>query len=177
VTRDSSARFIAGALLAFALASPLWPTAGPGAYAEPAIVRSVEWPLAVEGEQLRPLASSDVERRFAARFPGAIGRFASADATWILRRVDRPTRMLHPAADCFRGLGYAIRDERLVAGPSGLSRCFVAERTGDMLAVCERIVDADARAFTDTSAWYWSSVLGHSRGPWFASTRATRLSP
>jgi len=166
-------RHAAFALLALALAWPFLPSARGGAVAEAAVPASFEWPLAVDGERLRPLASSAVDRRFAARFPGAIGRFASEDATWILRRVDRPTRMLHPATDCFRGLGYAIRTERLVAGPQGLRRCFVAAREGTALDVCERIVDAEGRTFTDTSAWYWTAVLGRSRGPWFAVTRAS----
>jgi hypothetical protein len=134
-----------------------------------------EWPHVLDGEQLRPLAMSDVEGRFAARFPGAIARFASDEARWILRRVDQPTRMLHPATDCYRGLGYAIRDERLSAGMRGLQRCFVATRDGLDLTVCERIVDADGGAYTDTSAWYWMAVLGRSRGPWLAMTRAEPL--
>lgn len=163
-------RALAAALLAVALA---WPLVGPARGSPESLApASVEWPLTVDGEALRPLALSDVERRFAARFPGAIGRFASADATWILRRADRPTRMLHPATDCYRGLGYTIRDERLVAGPSGLQRCFGAVRDGARLAVCERIVDADEIVFTDTSAWYWAAMTGRSRGPWLAATRA-----
>lgn len=166
-------RRTAAALLAVALAWPLLPAARGSAGGEAGPPASFEWPLALDDERLRPLASSAVDRRFAARFPGAIGRFASDDATWILRRVDRPTRMLHPATDCFRGLGYAIRTERLVAGPRGLQRCFVAIREGGALDVCERIVDADGRSFTDTSAWYWSAVLGRSRGPWLAATRAS----
>jgi len=170
--RDRRQRHAAAALLAFAFAWPLLPTARSGAAAGPP-TPDHEWPLALDGERLRPLAASAVDRRFAARFPGAIGRFASEDATWILRRVDRPTRMLHPATDCFRGLGYAIRTERLVAGPRGLQRCFVATREGAALDVCERIVDADGQVFTDASAWYWSAILGRTRGPWFAVTRAS----
>ena len=50
---------------------------------------------------------SEVEQRFAARFPGAIARFSDGERVIVLRHVERPTRMLHPAADCFRGLGYA----------------------------------------------------------------------
>jgi hypothetical protein len=134
-----------------------------------------EWPRAIGGDALRPLALSGVEARFAARFPGAIGRFASDDATWILRHVERPTRMLHPAADCYRGLGYSIRDERLVAGMSGLERCFIAARDRLELRVCEHIIDADGGTFTDTSAWYWYAALGRSRGPWLATTRTTPL--
>jgi hypothetical protein len=168
--RKAWARCLALLLLAASVAWPFLPVSRGTAQAEP--VPSIEWPLVFDGEALRPLALSKVERRFAARFPGSIGRFASADATWILRRVERPTRMLHPATDCYRGLGYAIRGERLVAGPNGLMRCFEAARAGDRLAVCERIVDTDGSSFADTSAWYWSALSGRSRGPWLAATRA-----
>jgi hypothetical protein len=162
-------------MLVLALAWPFLPAAsvaGPDGATDRA---AVEWPRMVDGEHLRPLALSDVEQRFAARFPGAIARFAAADAQWILRRVERPTRMLHPAADCYRGLGFSIRDERLSRGAHGLQRCFKAVRDGNTINVCERIVDANGRTFTDTSAWYWAAALGQSRGPWLATTRASAL--
>jgi hypothetical protein len=55
-------------------------------------------------------------------------------------------------------------------------RCFDAERRGtSKLRVCERIVDAEGRAFTDTSAWYWSAAAGQSHGPWQAVTLARRI--
>jgi hypothetical protein len=41
--------------------------------------------------------------------------------------------------------------------------------------VCERIVDAKGEAFTDTSHWYWASLLGRSAGPWQAVTTAQAL--
>jgi hypothetical protein len=173
VIRRRISRILAAALLALAVT---WPLARDDAGLRARPPRpAAEWPHAIAGETLRPVALSDVEARFAARFPGVIGRFSSGDATWILRRVVAPTRMLHPAADCYRGLGYSIRDERLVQAPSGLERCFVAARSGSALEVCERIVAADGGTFTDTSAWYWHAVLGRSRGPWLATTRATPL--
>lgn len=168
---DAWARIPAALLLALALAWPLLPGAQ-GATGSAAIRPAFEWPHDIDGEGLRPVALTDVERRFAERFPGSIGRFASRQATWILRHVEAPTRMLHPAKDCFRGLGYRIEAERLVRRPAGLERCFRASRAGTALEVCERIVDADGGVFTDTSAWYWSAALGRSRGPWLASTRA-----
>ena len=167
-------RVIAATLLALAVTWPcLRPNADP-AYG--ASDRDPEWPRTIDGESLHPLALSAVEARFAARFPGAIGRFTSDDATWILRHVERPTRMLHPATDCYRGLGYSIRDERLYAAKRGLERCFVAARGSLELDVCERIIDRNGNAFTDTSAWYWHAALGRSRGPWLAVTR-TALRP
>jgi hypothetical protein len=168
VIHRRNSRVFAAALLALAVT---WPLARQGSAPQLASRRaSIEWPQVIDGETLRPMALSDVEARFAARFPGAIARFAADDATWILRRVERPTRMLHPATDCYRGLGYTVRNERLSAGRSGLQRCFIAARDGHELRVCERIIDADGASFTDTSAWYWNSVLGRSRGPWLATT-------
>lgn len=166
-------RALALALLA-AATLPLLGRTAPAAAAAP--TATAEWPMAVDGAPLRPLALSAVEQRFAQRFPGRIGRFESPDATWVLRDVTRPTRTLHPASDCFRGLGYRIELTRLEQdAQSRLWRCFVAEQGGQRLRVCERIVDADAQAFTDTSAWFWAATLKQSSGPWRALTRVEAL--
>lgn len=167
---------IAAALLAVAVVWPVLRAAAGRSVtdAEAVSARAApEWPIRLHDRELRPLALNEVERRFAARFPGAIGRFTDGRSTWVLREVEEPTRMLHPATDCYRGLGYGIRAERLTATPRGLERCFVAERGDVALAVCEQIVDADGRVFTDASAWYWAAALGRTRGPWRAVTRAT----
>jgi hypothetical protein len=136
-----------------------------------------EWPLAWQGQALRPLALSAVEHRFAERFPGRIARFAVADdSELVLREVRRATRMLHPAADCWRGLGWRIEATRLEHdGGAALWRCFEARKDGQRVRVCERIVDARGQAFTDTSAWFWAASLGRSHGPWQAVTRVSAL--
>ena len=164
---------------AFALAMLLcllWPTAAalrtapePGAEAA-----SHEWPREWDGAPLRPMALSDVEQRFAERFPGAIGRMTEGTQTIVMRAVNAPTRMLHPAADCYRALGFRIEQTRLERdAQERLWRCFVAQRHGaQKFRVCERIVDAEGAAFTDTSAWYWAAASGQSRGPWQAVTVA-----
>jgi len=140
------------------------------------------WPEYYEGRRVRPLALSEVEQRFAAQFPGAIARFTDERRVITLRQVNAPTRKLHPAADCFRGLGYRVSDIALshrepehTAGAHGrqaaqLQRCFVATRQGRSLRVCEVIEDAAGRGFTDTSAWYWAALSGESEGPWLAVT-------
>lgn len=157
---------------------------------EPAAERAAaghEWPHTFDGRPLRPLALSAVEQRFAASFPGAIGRFSDGERLLVLRSVERPTRMLHPAADCYRGLGYRIADARLEQDADGrLWRCFAATRAGQgdatRLRVCERIAGADGRAWTDTSAWFWDALLadkgGHdgSSGPWQAVTTVELVS-
>jgi hypothetical protein len=138
--------------------------------------RHVEWPTRWEGRELRPLALDAVERRFAARFPGAIGRFTDVQRVLVLRSVDAPTRMLHPAADCFRGLGQRIEHARLERDArQRLWRCFEAVAPDGppvpgRLKVCERIEAPDGQSFTDASAWFWAATLGSSTGPWRAVT-------
>jgi exosortase/archaeosortase family protein len=143
---------------------------------------AIEWPREFDGRPIRPLALSAVEQRFADQFPGVIGRFTDGKRSIVLRFVVAPTRMLHPATDCYRGLGYRVLSTALehepTPSPSGrpkLRRCFIAERNGQRVRVCERIVDAAGQTFTDTSAWYWAAVMGRSIGPWRAITEAQVL--
>ncbi|CAG1012143.1 hypothetical protein BURC_00116 [Burkholderiaceae bacterium] len=160
------------ALLWCALA-PLALSRGEAATAHP---NAAEWPSTWQGRTLRPLALSEVEQRFAARFPGNIARLTDGEQVLVWREVHRPTRMLHPAADCYRGLGYRIAQARLEHdAKQQLWRCFVAEREGQRLRVCERIVGADGRSFTDTSGWFWAAQLGQSVGPWQAITVARAM--
>lgn len=147
-----------------------------------------EWPAEWDGALLRPMALGAVEHRFAQRFPGAIARMTDGDNLFVMRRVDAPTRMLHPAVDCYRALGFSIAQTRLERDARDrMWRCFSAtkgragaqgqqEEQGQTLRVCERIVDAEGTAFTDTSAWYWAAAGGMSKGPWQAVTRVRRSS-
>jgi exosortase/archaeosortase family protein len=160
----------------------IWPWLQPGTAVANLNAPAVEWPQQLEGRPLQPLALSVVEQRFADRFPGAIGRFTDGASVIVLRHVVAPTRMLHPATDCYRGLGYRISGEALEHGLNDqsrsaptLRRCFIAERDGQRVRVCEHIVDTSGQRFTDTSAWYWSAVTGRSQGPWQAVTKATPL--
>ena len=135
-----------------------------------------EWPATWDGKPLRPLALSAVEQRFANRLPGQMARLTDGEQVLVLRDVRQPTRMLHPAADCYRGLGYRILQAQLERdAQQRLWRCFVAEREGRQTRVCERIVDAQGQAFTDASSWFWAAQLGQSTGPWQAITTARAL--
>ncbi len=135
-----------------------------------------ELPSQWQGQALRPLALSEVEQRFARQFPGTLARMTDGRQVLVLRAVRRPTRMLHPAADCYQGLGYRIARQQLqLDDERRLWRCFEAWRGGQHLRVCERIVDAQGAGFTDTSAWYWAALLGQSQGPWQAITVASPL--
>jgi hypothetical protein len=158
------------------LACALWPLAGRGHAGATQAAAAHEWPRVWQGDTLRPLALTAVEQRFAVRFPGHIGRFAADGSVWVLRDVTRPTRALHPASDCFRGLGYRIEQTQLQREPdSRLWRCFIAERNGERVRVCERIVDANDQDFVDASSWFWAATLGRSTGPWRAMTRVEAL--
>lgn len=166
------------ALFGMLLLCALLPLLRPGAaLAEAgAMVAFTETPQAWQGRPLRPLALSAVEQRFASHFPGRITRLTDGEQLLVLRDVSTPTRMLHPAADCYRGLGYRIEQARLERDAEGLLwRCFVAERDGVKTRVCERIVDKNGGSFTDTSSWYWAAQLGRSSGPWLAITIARPL--
>jgi hypothetical protein len=175
--RDHAAQQWPLALIAVALWCAMLPLAL-DSRAEPAATAAHgEWPTAWHGQALQPLALSAVEQRFAARFPGRIARFAVADdSELVLREVTRPTRMLHPAADCWRALGWHIDGTRLEhRAQAALWRCFEAHQGGQRVRVCERIVDAQGQAFTDTSAWFWAASLGRSHGPWQAVTHVEGL--
>jgi hypothetical protein len=143
----------------------------------PGSVRAAtELPSEWQGQPLRPLSLSEVELRFARHFPGTVARMTTGQQVLVLRTVTQATRMLHPATDCYRGLGYRIQNEQLeVQADHTRWRCFVAARGGRQVRVCERIEDAQGQGFTDTSAWYWASVAGQSAGPWKAFTVATPL--
>lgn len=160
---------VMGLCLLWSAAFALRPQATPAA-----VAAFHEWPGEWDGAALRPLALSEVEQRFADRFPGAVARMTDGRQTLVLRQVNTPTRMLHPAADCYRALGFRIEQARLERDAQArLWRCFVTERPGaQKLRVCERIVDAEGTAFTDTSAWYWAAASGRSHGPWQAVTLA-----
>jgi hypothetical protein len=135
-----------------------------------------ELPHQWKGQPLRPLAASEVEQRFARHFPGTVARMTDERDVLVVRTVHRPTRMLHPAADCYRAIGFRIGHQQLQQdGERRLWRCFDAARGGQHLKVCESIVDAEGRVYTDASAWYWGAVLGQSTGPWQSVTVASPL--
>lgn len=134
------------------------------------------WPAQFEGRALVALPLAEREQRFAAGFPGRIGRFTDGAREIVMRWVAQETRALHPAADCFRGLGYTVRllpvrvDERGQHWGS-----FAASRDNETLRVYERIYETDgAQSWADVSSWYWRALLGQTRGAWWAVTVAER---
>lgn len=168
-----------GALFALACLwaslSPLLPVSQPaGADAQSAPFPG--WPAVWADRPLRELALSARERTFASGFPGRIGRFSDGEREIILRWVTSPTRLLHPASDCFRGLGYAIEPRAMQRDPEGRPMaCFMASRGNDRLSICELIVSEKAESWPDVSSWYWSAVFGNSTGPWWSIVTASAI--
>jgi len=173
--RSDRAAALAGyglALLACAVAGGLPAATKPDAHR----VAGAEWPIEWDGRPLRPLALGAVEQRFAARFPGSIARLSDGERQIVWREVHGPTRMLHPATDCYRGSGWQVGGERIeIDAAERRWRCFEAEQDSRRLRVCERITGADGRAFTDPSSWFWAALLGRSHGPWQAVTTAQAI--
>lgn len=140
---------------------------------------SFEWPTHFRGQPLTQLPPTALEARFAHRFPGAVARFTDGAQLLIVRHVRRPTRLLHPASDCFRGAGYVVSGPHAAVDAQGAHwRCFAAARQGERLRVCERISerldDPDHKAWTDVSAWFWDAQFGRHRG-WWAVTVVTPI--
>jgi hypothetical protein len=132
------------------------------------------WPTEFEGKTLTPLPLTELEQTFNADFPGKIARFTDGKREIIVRWVTEPTRKLHPASDCFQGLGYSVkplplhRDEK-----SSLWSSFAAVKGNDRLRVYERIHSDSGETWTDVSAWYWSALRTHT-GSWWALTVAEK---
>lgn len=134
------------------------------------------WPTHHAGKPLRQLPLGPIEQRFAADFPGRIGRFSDGEQEIVIRWMSRETRKLHPASDCFRGSGYSIAPQPLAIDSTGVRwGSFVASRGERRLQVNERIYDGLGNQWTDVSAWYWSAATGTSRGPWWAVTTASAI--
>jgi len=133
------------------------------------------WPVSFEGRILKRLPLSVVDQRFADRFPGQIGRFTDGRRVIVVRAVQEPTRMLHSAAVCFRGLGYRVEAPHAVKDAGGITwGCFGTAWEGKAFSVCERVYDMHGGAWSDISSWYWAAILGRTDGPWYALTVVTR---
>ena len=135
------------------------------------------WPAELDGRPLGALALTEREAELARDFPGRVGRFTDGTAEVVLRWVRTPTRQLHPAADCLRGAGWAVAPGPVRVDARGRawgSTC--ATRGGVALEITERIADAAGQSWPDASSWYWASLLGRTRGPWWAISvaRTTR---
>lgn len=134
------------------------------------------WPEQYEGRRLHPLPLSARERGFVRDFPGQVGRFSDGEREIIVRWLHSPSRRLHPAADCFQGIGYSITPLPLQRNAEGTAMgCFSAGKSARRLRVCEYITDGAGNSWSDVSAWYWQAILNRQPQGWWSFVVAERL--
>ena len=92
-------------IIALHLSACLAPFAEWQSHAQSAGQSFQEWPAEFEGMPLSRLQMTGKERGFSQDFPGKIGRFTDGLREIIIRYVERPSRKVHPSADCLRGSG------------------------------------------------------------------------
>ena len=120
------------------------------------------WPSDYEGKLLTQLELTNREEFFVKGFPGKIGRFSDGSRELIIRWVERPTRKLHPAADCFKGIGYYITPKPIQVNELGIKMgCFNASKGSSELTVCEFIEQQDGNNLSDISAWFWGAMMSN----------------
>lgn len=124
------------------------------------------WPSQFENRALTQLPLSALEQRFARDFPGHIARFTDGQREIIMRWVARPTRKLHPAADCFRANGYTLTPRPIRETDGQRWATFVAVHGKNTFLVSERIHDQHGRQWTDMSAWYWANQMDRGGASW-----------
>jgi hypothetical protein len=131
------------------------------------------WPATFDGAAVQALPRTARERQFEQEFPGKIGRFSDGKREIIIRWVTHETRTLHPAADCFRGIGYTITPRPLTRDAHNRTwSTFTAQKGPERLYIRELITDSAGNSWSDVSSWYWSAVLQRTHGPWWAYTVA-----
>jgi exosortase/archaeosortase family protein len=139
---------------------------------------ALTWPTQYEGKPLAELPLTDKERAFAQGFPGRIWRFSDGESEIIIRWVKEATRRLHPASDCFKGLGYSISALPLKRSSDGtVMGCFIASRGGVRLQVCEQIRNDKGQVWADASSWYWAALWGGVQTPSWSYVVAKPLNP
>jgi hypothetical protein len=140
-----------------------------------AVVAFPGWPSAFAGKTLTQLPLNEMEKQFATEFPGRIARFSDGEREIIIRWVTEATRKMHPASDCFQGLGYSVKPLAAYRDQNGsLWASFAATKGDQQLRVYERINSDSGETWTDVSAWYWSALRQRGSGSWWAITVAEK---
>lgn len=128
-----------------------------------------------EGGRLVEEPLTERERAFAEGFPGKIGRYSSVDGkVVILRETDRATHRVHSAATCLAASGWSVEPLSMARLDSGEWSRFRAEKGGETLVVREQIRAADGSTLPDVPSWFWSALLGRTKGPWLVATVVER---
>jgi hypothetical protein len=140
-----------------------------------AVVAFPGWPSTFAGKTLTQLPLNEMEKQFATEFPGRIARFSDGEREIIIRWVTEATRKMHPASDCFQGLGYSVKPLAAYRDQNGsLWARFAATKGDQQLRVYERINSDSGETWTDVSAWYWSALRQRGSGSWWAITVAEK---
>lgn len=136
-------------------------------------ISDVEWPTREGNAPLFEIAIPEDQADFLQHFPGSVKVFASDDSILIYRCVNRPTRQLHPARDCYPAAGWEVPDEKQILDTRGhrWSRTLLVHGTRQM-EIHEQIRDTNGTArWTEPSQWFWDAALGRSQGPWWMISR------
>ena len=129
------------------------------------------WPKTFRNCKLSGLSLNKRERAFYRHFPGKTAKFVAGNTKLILRYVTKRTRRLHPAAHCYRGVGYQTTPRPLWVDENGNRwGCTKATRHDGTLYIYERLWDNKGASWSDVSTWYWASLLGRSSAPWWSAT-------
>ncbi|MDT8390128.1 MAG: archaeosortase/exosortase family protein [Lentisphaeria bacterium] len=156
------APIITGVFTALCLSGALLPLTHP-AHA-PTTTSEAVWPEEFEGS---PLSRVSTRIPFGDAFPGSIAQFSDGARQILFKSVSRPSRLVHPSRDCYRGGGWRIQP-----APSHIDSqdrrwsAFTASRDGRKIMVREIVTDSEGNSWSTVSAWYWSAVLTRTRPPW-----------
>ena len=135
-----------------------------------------QWPSTFEGHVIHRLPMTNKERGFNQNFPGKIARFTDGTREIIIRYIEKPSRKVHPSADCLRGSGYQVEPQAIKRDQNDqLWGCVLAKRNGISYRICERLYDQSGNSWYDVSSWFWSVLLKNSQGPWWAITIAEEI--
>lgn len=133
------------------------------------------WAHQFEGMPLKPLPLTYKETDYLKDFPGQVGKFSDGKREIIIRWVTHATRLLHPAYDCFKGLGYSITPQPVMLNKNQTKMgCFTASKGERSFLVCEYIQDLQGKSWPDVQSWYWDAFLGKSKGGWWSYVIATK---
>jgi exosortase/archaeosortase family protein len=128
---------------------------------------ATKFPTAFEGKSLQELELTPREEFFLNDFPGEIKRFSDGKREIIIRYVTTATRKLHLSSDCFSAIGYAIKPLPIKIDESKQKwSCFLANKGGEKLNVCERIYTENGESWTDVSSWYWCAISNENKDYW-----------
>ena len=134
------------------------------------------WPKQYQQKTLTQLPLTQQESIFVRGFPGKIARFTDGRRQLVMRWVDQPTHKLHPASDCYKGIGYDITPAPIEFNERGIQMaCFEANKGDKKLKVCEFIEAPNGQNWSDVSAWYWGVMTDDQPDGWFSYVIAEAL--